>query len=259
MCLITFAYKAHTNYNLILIANRDEFYRRPTRAAAPWPEDADLIAGQDLEQGGTWLGIHRHGRLSAVTNYRDGTTLGTSALRSRGHLTRDYLLSGKPSFEYSQRYAAQGALYGGFNLLMGDSHGLYYLSNRGRDPENLGPGVYGLSNALLDTPWPKLRQARDALASTLNSATLDARQLVELLGKRSLPTDAELPDTGIGLDRERNLASCFIQLPEYGTRATTVILQDYQGNTHFHEQSFDTQGPTAIHAYHIQMPLIGGT
>jgi len=264
MCLITFAYRAHADYNLILVANRDEGYARPTQAAAPWAQDTGLIAGQDLEQGGTWLGIHRLGRLCAVTNYRDGRTAARPGLRSRGHLTRDFLLSDRTAAAFSQHCVREGADYGGFNLLLGDSEGLYYLSNQGRGPERLDPGIYGLSNALLDTPWPKVRQARDGLSAALCSQQLTAanpaqlaRRLIEVLAPRDEAPDAELPQTGIAPELERRLSPCFIQLEHYGTRATTVILQDNHGNTLFHEQGFDAQGPAAVRAYSLQLPLIG--
>ena len=265
MCLITFAYRAHADYNLILVANRDEGYARPTRVATPWAQDSDLIAGQDLKQGGTWLGIHRQGRLSAVTNYRDGrATAARPGLRSRGHLTRDFLLSDRTAAECSQHCVREGAAYGGFNLLLGDSEGLYYLSNQGRGPERLGPGIYGLSNALLDTPWPKVRQARDGLSAALCSRQLTAanpaqlaRRLIEVLAPRDQAPDAALPQTGISPELERRLSPCFIQLEHYGTRATTVILQDNRGNTLFHEQSFDALGPTDVREYSLQLPLIG--
>lgn len=263
MCLMTFAYQSHPDYNLILIANRDEAYGRPTLGAAPWAQHSDLIAGQDLEQGGTWLGIHRSGRLSAVTNYRDGRAEANPALHSRGHLTRDFLLSGESADSISQHYAEQGPHYGAFNLLLGDIEGLYYLSNRGRVPERLRPGIYGLSNALLDSPWPKVHQARDALSAALDTISarqdrlLLAAQLTEVLAARSQAPDAQLPDTGISLELERRLSPCFIQLETYGTRATTVLLQDYQGNSCFYEQSFDAKGPTEVRHYELQLPLFG--
>ncbi|WP_020682454.1 NRDE family protein [Marinobacterium rhizophilum] len=263
MCLITFAYKAHADYNLILIANRDETYGRATLDATPWPQDSGLVAGQDLEQGGTWLGLHRAGRLAAVTNYRDGRATANPALRSRGHLTRDFLLANESAAAMGQHYTEHGALYGGFNLLLGDEEGLYYLSNRGRNTERLDPGIYGLSNALLNSPWPKLQQARNALNAALGSITASqnmpqlAAQLTEVLAARDRAPDQQLPDTGIGLELERSLSSCFIQLAQYGTRATSVVLQDYQGNSCFYEQSFDAKGPTLARCFELQMPLIG--
>jgi len=258
MCLIALAYRRHPVYNLILVANRDEFYRRPTADLAPWHDQPALLAGRDLDQGGTWLGLHRDGRLAAVTNYRDGRHLAND-LRSRGHLTRDFLLQTTGSARaHCRQLARDGAAYGGFNLLLGDTEGLWYLSNRGHVPEQLAPGVYGLSNALLDTPWPKLVQARQALADLLRLPRLEAGCLAELLADSSRPTDVELPDTGIGLERERALSSCFIRLPEYGTRATSVILQDYDGNTRFFEKSFDVRGPTGLRDYRFRMPAIGG-
>lgn len=264
MCLITFAYKTHPDYNLILVANRDEAYDRPTLDAAPWPQDSDLIAGQDLEQGGTWMGLHRSGRFGAVTNHRNGRAGTHPGLRSRGHLTRDFLLSQTPAANASQRYAAQGSQYGGFNLLLGDGEGLYYLSNRGRAPERLAPGIYGLSNALLDSSWPKLLQARNGLEAAFGHISTDrdmpqlAARLTEVLACRNPAPDDQLPDTGISQELERKLSSCFIRLPQYGTRATTVILQNYRGESCFHEQSFDAAGPTGARHHELQLPLIGG-
>ncbi|NVK44315.1 MAG: NRDE family protein [Oceanospirillaceae bacterium] len=257
MCLITFAYRNHPHYSLILVANRDEFYRRPTAPLGSWSEQPSLLAGRDLEQGGTWLGLHRHGRLAAVTNYRDGRNR-ESGLRSRGHLTRDFLQHDAPAAAAADSLADTGHLFGGFNLLLGDNAGIWYLSNRDRAPERLAPGIYGLSNALLDSPWPKLLHAREALAGVLHEDRPEAARLAALLADRTRADDGRLPDTGIGLERERALSSCFIQLPEYGTRATSVILQDYQGNTRFYEQSFDPGGPAGIRDYRFRMPVIGG-
>ncbi|GGO87708.1 hypothetical protein GCM10011348_41510 [Marinobacterium nitratireducens] len=257
MCLIAFAYRRHPRYNLILVANRDEFYRRPASALSAWDEEPGLLAGRDLEQGGTWLGLHRSGRLAAVTNYRDGRSQETG-LRSRGYLTRDYLLGQEPASACAAALAAKSNRFAGFNLLLGDASGLCYLSNRGRAAQQLGPGVYGLSNALLDSPWPKLLRARQALTQLLTSQDLEASELAAILADRQRPGDDLLPDTGIGLEKERALSSCFIQLPEYGTRATSVIMQDHEGNTRFYEQSFDAEGPTDIRDYRFRMPVIGG-
>lgn len=255
MCLIAFAHQFHRRYPLVLIANRDEYYRRPTRRAHFWPEAPGLLAGQDLEQGGTWLGITRDGRLAAVTNVRDGRPA-DPGLRSRGALTRDFLLGDLSCAAYLADLEREQHRYGGFNLLLGDATGLYFFSNRFSNqepPRPLAPGLYGLSNASLDTPWPKVDTLKGQLAEALDAPTLSARELLPLLQNRRQPEDVQLPDTGVGLALERTLAPCFIHGEHYGTRASTVILVDQAGEVTFMEQNYDATGAADRHCHRFRL------
>jgi uncharacterized protein with NRDE domain len=250
MCLIVFAWHAHPDFPLILGANRDEFLDRPTRPAAFWAEQPDLLAGRDLRNGGTWLGITRAGRIAAVTNFRQGTAPRTD-LRSRGLLTTEFLAGDRSPEVHLAAVAAERGAYDGFNLLAGDRQELRYLSNRGGDPRPIARGVHGLSNALLDTPWPKVERAKSALALLLGR---DRDALVggvlALLPDRMRPADHELPNTGVSLEWERCLSPAFIASPDYGTRCSTVLLIDRDGKVTFCERNFDhAAGSTTDAAY----------
>lgn len=239
MCLILFAYKVDPGYPLIVAANRDEFYRRPTRRLDFWPEAPNLLAGQDLEQGGTWLGCTRSGRFAAVTNVREGFSQTRAQLKSRGRLPLDYLLCNQPPLDYLAALDSQSHRYAGYNLLLGDRHGLYYGSNRNQQPpQTLAPGIYGLSNATLDTPWPKVAQGTRALQQLIEADGISADALLRLLQQRDLPADDQLPDTGVGLEWERRLGSRFIESNDYGTRSSLVMLSEQDGSQQIHEQSY---------------------
>lgn len=243
VCLITFAYKSHPVYNFIVVANRDEFFARPTLSAHHWDDFPAVYAGRDLEQGGTWLGLNATGKFTAVTNYRDGINPSVSKL-SRGHLTKEFLTNTESSDLYTQKLKERAGEYGGFNLLLGDKGGLFYLSNSGGGYRNLTPGVYGLSNAHLDTPWPKVRQATGNLQEKLQTNTLEAAKLATTLHNPEPAKDSELPDTGISREWEKKLSSSFIRFDGYGTRCTSVILQKYNGETTFFEIVFNEHGET---------------
>ncbi|MFT5720407.1 MAG: hypothetical protein ACI9W6_000697, partial [Motiliproteus sp.] len=239
MCLILFAYKMDPGYPLIVAANRDEFYKRPTRRLDFWPQAPGLLAGQDLEQGGTWLGCTRSGLFAAVTNVRKGFSQSSEPLRSRGRLPLDYLLGNQPPLDYLHALESQSHHYAGYNLLLGDRHGLYYGSNRNQQPpQALAPGIYGLSNATLDTPWPKVAQGTQALQQLIEADDISAPALLRLLQQRDLPTDDQLPDTGIGLEWERRLGPRFIDSSDYGTRSSLVMLREHDGSQQIHEQSY---------------------
>ena len=237
MCLILFAWKTHTNFPLVLIANRDEFYERPTAPADFWEEAPGLLAGKDLRGGGTWLGITRKGRLAAVANYRDPARMKDGA-PSRGNLVADYL-RGRRSPEAHLRALSPGAArYNGFGLLVGNPDELHYFSNRGAQTRLL-PGVHGLSNHLLDTPWPKVERGKQALSDILErERTPSLKRIFALLSDLSRPPDERLPDTGVGLEWERALSPLFIESPLYGTRSSTVLIIDYQGRVLFAERVF---------------------
>jgi len=199
MCLILFAWKAHRNFPLILMANRDEFYERPTAPAAFWNDASGLLAGRDLQEGGTWLGITRRGKLAALTNYRDPASVKPHA-PSRGHLVSDYLRNRQTPENYIRRITPKAAQYNGFNLLVGNEAALFCFSNRS-GLKAVSPGIHGMSNHLLDTPWPKVEKGKRALDELLDrKGNPSPAALLDLLTDRSHPPDGQLPVTGAGLD-----------------------------------------------------------
>jgi uncharacterized protein with NRDE domain len=189
-----------------------------------WEDYPGLLAGRDLEAGGTWLGITRRGRFATVTNYRQAVSVLTHA-PSRGHLVSDFLSSSETAEKYLQQLAIRAADYNGFNLLLRDRSDLFYYANRNNvEPYRLSAGVYGLSNHLLDTPWPKVAWGKQQLAALLSGGKQpDTDKLLALLENRSIPADSELPESGVGLERERILAPMFIESASYGTRSSTVL------------------------------------
>jgi uncharacterized protein with NRDE domain len=249
MCLIVFAYRYSPGLPLVVAANRDEFHARPTRAARFWSSDrnhADLLAGQDLTRGGTWLGLTREGRFAAVTNIRSpGTVQGS---RSRGLLTTNFLTSQQRAADYLQQLQASLHEYAGFNLLVGDRHGLYYLDSITGQILKLRPGIYGLSNATLDSDWPKVNQGKSAIRDLLDNDNVSIDSLTSIMLGREQAPDSQLPDTGIPLELERQLSSSFIadHHRDYGTRCTTAIVIDAQGTVRFSEQNYDADTGIAL-------------
>lgn len=238
MCLIVLAWEMHPRWRLVAAANRDEFHARPTAAADWWPQAPGVLAGRDLKEGGTWLGVTRSGRFAAVTNVREPQRYLTGA-PSRGHLPGNFLLSRAPSLAYLAGLMPLAMAYNGFNLLVMDGTTLGYFSNRAMGLRTLPPGVYGVSNALLDTPWPKVVRAKDDLRAALaldDDDALEAR-LFESLARRDPAPDAELPRTGVEAERERALSSAFIVTPEYGTRSSTVLLVGRDGEVRMTERT----------------------
>ncbi|MFZ0242341.1 MAG: NRDE family protein [Desulfobacterales bacterium] len=244
MCLILFAYDTLPGYRLIMAANRDEFYVRPTMPLAAWADAREVYGGRDIKEGGTWLGVSRTGRLAALTNYRDPARQ-LSQAPSRGLLTSRFLTGDDPPAAYLEQVVQTAGRYNGFNLLTGDKTGLWYFSNRGRDPARLPPGLYGVSNHLIDTPWPKVTRGKQQLKALLErGAGWDVADLFALLADRAVAPDGELPDTGVGLAWERTLAPLFITSPNYGTRASTVLLIDTSGTVTFAERTFKAENPS---------------
>lgn len=244
MCLILLALDTHPDYSLVLAANRDEFYDRPTASAAFWGEAPAVLAGRDLRAGGTWLGIDRRGRLAAVTNYRQGQRE-PEAPRSRGRLVSDYLTGAADGRAYLAGIEREAALYNGFNLIAGDARTLLYLSNREGTVRELGPGVYGLSNHLLDSPWPKVTAGKSGLSALLSGGGSGGELLpglFALLSDHRQAADELLPRTGVRPEWERLLSSAFIATPEYGTRSSTVVLVGREGRVVFAERSFGPGG-----------------
>jgi uncharacterized protein with NRDE domain len=242
MCLIVLAWKARADLPLVVAANRDEWRDRPAQAAHWWPEHPDMLAGRDLEAGGTWMGITRGGRFAAVTNFRDPSERRTSA-RSRGGLVTEYLLDHSSPKDYLSRLAPHADEYNGFNLVLGDGTSLWYYSSREDKAREIEPGVHGLSNNLLNEPWPKVVKGRAKMRDALRE-TDPAPQLFELLSDRSFVDDTQLPRTGVGVDWERRLATALITGPDYGTRASTVLTIDASGKAHFEEHVLGPLGET---------------
>ena len=237
-----FAWRAHPDYRLVFAGNRDEAYERPSAAAAFWDDAPDILGGRDLDQGGSWLGLTHAGRFATVTNYRDAASP-RDAPRSRGELVASYLRGAEAPKPYLQRVIAEGPQYRAFSLIVGNLEQLFFCSNRGDQIEEIAPGVHGLSNHLLDTPWPKVRNGRDRVRALLGRAAGDlVAGLFDILADRTRAPDADLPDTGVGLERERELSPCFIADGRYGTRASTVLLISRSRGVFFSERSFGAHG-----------------
>lgn len=241
MCLIILAYQCHPRYPLMVVANRDEFYERPTRNAVFWPEDPRVLAGRDLQSGGTWLGLQRQGRFAAITNHRSAVVVPPGAA-SRGLLPLEFLQGERSAAEYSAKIAETGSHYAGFNLLLLDETGLYYCSNVNAEARRLPGGIYGLSNATLDTPWPKVEQGRYDLQQTLVRDHVAPDDLADSVASREIAADDQLPDTGVGLEVERWLSAQFIHSEDYGTRATTSLTVSQEGEVRFLERNFGVGG-----------------
>jgi uncharacterized protein with NRDE domain len=238
MCIILLAHQVHPDYPLILAANRDEFYERPTRQADFWVDAPDTLAGRDMERGGTWLGVTRGGRIAAITNYREpGTRI--KGAPSRGLLVSEFLTGEEDADEYLERLAPHLPLYNGFNLIVGANGKLCYLSNRGGPPQEIRAGIHGLSNHLLDTPWPKVERGRRALASIVaDSSALAVEDIFKILADDARAIDEALPETGVGLELERMLSPLFIESQAYGTRSSTVVLFSRHQEVIFVERTF---------------------
>lgn len=239
MCLIVFALESHSKYRLVLAANRDEYFERPTLPAGYWPENPATLAGRDLQFGGTWLGVTTAGRLAVITNYRDPKWQVPNPL-SRGMLVAEYLNGEMPPADFLKYLKNRGHLYGGFNLLFGDRSGMFYYSNRSDTKNVVSPGIHGLSNHLLDTPWPKVTSAKAKFASLLGQDT-EPEDYFALLADATPYPDDTLPDTGVGVERERLLSSIFVKSSTYGTRFSTLIFLDRENRLRFIERSHDPQ------------------
>jgi uncharacterized protein with NRDE domain len=240
MCLVLVVWRVHPRYTCLVAANRDEFHARPTARAEWWPDQPQILAGRDLEAGGTWLGVTRTGRFAALTNYRDPEQRRATA-PSRGALVTSMLESGASVAEGLAYLRDVGADYNGFNLIFSDGERLgIYESVRGAGRE-LEPGIYGLSNHLLDTPWPKVQNAKTRLEAVLLDLT-DTAPLLDLLRDDRPASDAQLPQTGVSLEWERLLSSAFVRAPDYGTRCSTIIRIERRGRAYFEEWSWDSVG-----------------
>jgi uncharacterized protein with NRDE domain len=245
MCLAVVALDAHPRYAVVLAANRDEYHARPAQASHWWraADASPILADRDLAQGGTWLGLAPDGRFAFVTNVREPGRFDPNA-PSRGALVPALLRERRGFAEALAAIVADAADYNGFNLVAGDSSSAAFGSNRAHGVVRLARGIHGVSNAGLDTPWPKLLRAKAGLAAWVASANSDPAPLWHVLADTRAATDDELPDTGIGRERERLLSSPFIVSPDYGTRCSTLVLLGRDGSAQWIERSFDSRGTT---------------
>ncbi|PAU94457.1 hypothetical protein CK503_06570 [Aliifodinibius salipaludis] len=237
MCLIVFSYKQHPQYPLIFAANRDEHYERPSRAAQFWDENPNILAGKDLKAGGTWMGVNKQGEFSAITNYRD-PDIKKENPPSRGKLVIDFLKNDLNPKQHIEQLHPDADSYMGFNLLAGSLDQLGYYSNQQDDILLLNSGLYGLSNHLLETPWPKVRLAKRNLQSLMNDNTIAPEPLFDLLADDREASYEELPDTGIPKEVEKKISPIFIKSDGYGTRCSTVLLVDHNREVTFAERRF---------------------
>ncbi len=239
MCLLVLSYKQHPVYDLVFATNRDEFYGRDTRAAQFWDEEPSVLAGKDLQAGGTWLGVTKEGKFSALTNYRD-PSLQKEDPPSRGHLVLNFLKGDQNPEQYLKDIDNNASQYNGFNLLVGNlaEDSLMYYSNQQQKLRKLEPGLYGLSNKLLDTPWPKVQKAKEELRKITGKEDISEEALFKLLKDHERAPDDQLPDTGISKELERAVSPIFIKTENYGTRNSTVILVDKNGEVTFEERRY---------------------
>lgn len=235
MCLIFTAINYHPVYKLIVAANRDEFYSRKTAPANYWEDYPHVLGGRDLQAGGTWMGMTKEGKISMLTNYRDPLHIKANA-PSRGNLVADYLEKEVDAESYLKNI--EPSKYNGFNLILGDGDHLSYLSNYKEGVTKLENGLYGLSNHLLDTPWPKVVKGKKKLAPILGKSDLTTNDLMEFLYDTEVATE-NLPNTGVSADLERALSSMFIKTPNYGSRCSTVVLVDKENHVKFSERVYD--------------------
>lgn len=254
MCLILIGFRQHANYPVVIAANRDEFYGRPTAVAAAWDDAPEVFGGRDLQAHGTWFAVSRAGRFAAVTNYREPGQV-KHGERSRGLLVTDFLRGTETPLAFVEQLARHGARYSGFNLLVGSAQALAYYSNRdSQSPHSLDAGIYGLSNHLLDTPWPKVERGKARLKGVLAGPSIATGELLELLADRTPADDERLPRTGVELTLERQLSPIFIRGETYGTRCSSICLIQRSGSAQFVEHSFSqTAEITSIVAQEFEL------
>ena len=259
MCLILFANEANSRYQLVLAANRDEFYSRPTSTTAFWEEAPDILAGRDLKSGGSWMGVTRGGKIAAVANFRGSGKVWEDA-PSRGNLVSDFLSSCESPDVFTARLRTRARNYNGFSLLLGSAESLWWYSNQyDEQPHKIIPGIHGLSNHLLDTPWAKVKRGKRALEDLLVGETkITPEQVFPILEDRTPAADDELPDTGVGLELEKVLSAAFIRTQYYGTRSSTVLLVERTGNLTFVERSFnprDESQKETRYEFHVNLDV----
>lgn len=246
MCLIFLSINNHPNYKLVVAANRDEFYNRKTVAAEFWPSHPNIVGGRDLEAMkpdgtcGTWMAMTKSGKIAMLTNYRDPKNINPLA-PSRGFLVTDFLLSSNHAREYLRQLEPSAKEYNGFNLVVGTADELFYLSNYKSGIDKIPDALHGLSNHLLDTPWPKIARGKNKMAPLFSNEEINPDEILNALYDEDRASDDLLPDTGIGLERERALSSMFIKTNGYGSRCSTVVLVDKNNQVRFTERVYDLQ------------------
>ncbi len=256
MCLVVCAWNIHPTYPFIFAGNRDEFYQRPALPATWWEENPNVLAGKDVEGGGTWLGINRQGHVAVLTNYRNPKDI-REAAPTRGVLPLDYLIGQSSAATYAQALGSNAELYNGFNMLVKDQQELWFMGNR--DPRwavPLTPGLYGLSNHLLDTAWPKVAKLKEGITQLIETHehAFPIEEMFAILADRNQAPEDQLPQTGVSLSWEKILSPVFIESPTYGTRVSTLILIDRRGKVYFEERSYVPAGPSAIFEFDIIDP-----
>lgn len=240
MCLINFNIGSHKKYKMVLAANRDEFYSRPTASMHYWDDHQNILGGRDLKAKGTWLAVSKSGKIGALTNIRTPEEMTMEAKKSRGELVVNYLLSEDNPEDYLKNLAASSSDYAGFNLLAGNPDELYYMNNYDNNVSRVEDGTHGLSNEYLDTPWPKVVIGKAKLDEVLSEEDVDVDALFNLLRIDSQAADDIVQKTGVDFDLEKKLSPLFIDIPDfdYGTRCSTVVLVDYQDNITLIERTF---------------------
>lgn len=239
MCLIVIAWQQHAEFPLIVASNRDEFHSRPTESAHWWPDESDILAGRDLQAGGTWFALHRDGRFAAVTNYRDADAP-SARDRSRGHLVTEFLLGADKPLDYLSMI--NGADYAGFNLVVSDSDSLAYLSNRENKVHDLQAGVYGLANELLDSPWHKVLRSKESMQRLVSADKVNETELLRLLDDRKKAPASTIESSRLPFATAHAISAPFIVLPDYGTRCSTVAIRNAGGGWVMRERRFDAAG-----------------
>ncbi|MEO0574935.1 MAG: NRDE family protein [Pseudomonadota bacterium] len=239
MCLVTIAWQQHATLPLVVAANRDERFDRPADDLGWWAHAPDIVGGRDRQAGGTWLAMHRNGRFGIVTNYRE---VPGSAELSRGALVVDWLQSKLDTDAFADNLISHGERYAGFNLLFGDSQTLAYVSNRSSVATSLAPGVYAVSNGLLDSSWPKVDDARDAMQQALAADDLSPAFFQPFLTDTTQAADEALPDEDFDIERRRLLSAPFIVGDTYGTRCSTIVCRHASGQVSMHEQHYAPGG-----------------
>lgn len=240
MCLIFLSFNQHPEFPLIVAANRDEFYNRPATPLDFWQENPKILAGKDLSGGGTWLGVSKTGYFGMLTNYRDMANLKLGA-PTRGKLVIDYLAGEFDPSTYLQALDANASKYNGYNIILGKLNDPWYYSNENHKIYRLGTGLYGLSNAFIDTDWPKVTLGKEHFRQVIEQDSFDTEDLFALMNNKELASDDDLPNTGIGYEKEKLLSSMYIEMSGYGTRNTTILTKDREGNVKILERTYSTK------------------
>ncbi|MBT4290944.1 MAG: NRDE family protein [Deltaproteobacteria bacterium] len=236
MCLILIAYQTHPKYPLILLANRDEFYSRPTAQASFWSEDPEILGGKDLQAGGTWMGINKSGNIAALTNYRSLDN--KQYAKSRGELVSNFIKNKDKPETYLNQMSKLGKEYAGYNLLIGHLGHLLVFSNINNQIHQLKPGFHGLSNRFLNSGWFKVKKGKQALAQLISEDKIERKLFLKVLQDRQAALDKDLPNTGFTKEQEKMLSPLFIESPAYGTRCSTIITIDYKQEVTFFELTY---------------------